>query len=147
MDEYGGDIRVVDLDLLADDGLETAVYISLFSNARALPDQMPPGQEGDDLQGYWADIQLDEGDQTGSLLWLLAREKTTNTALTNAAQWAREALDWMIEDRVATRVEVNTELITRGIMAIEVQIFRPQEKTASYRYYFEWETQIAKRVA
>ncbi|AJE21501.1 phage GP46 family protein [Azotobacter chroococcum] len=148
MTEAGGDLLLDGLDLARDDGLETAVIISLFTDRRAEPDQIPPELPQDDLRGYWGDVQpFVEGDRTGSLLWLLAREKQLPQTLARAEQYCRDALAWMIEDRVATRIDVAASHLSMGWMLIVVDLYRPQGERVQYRYNYEWSAQAAKRAA
>lgn len=148
MTENGGALVLSGFDLARDDGLETAVIISLFTDRRANPEQIPVELPQDDLRGYWGDISnATPSDQTGSLLWLLAREKQLPQVLGRAQQYCREALAWMIEDLVATRVEVTAEFIAQGWMLILVDIFRPTGSPVRYRFNYEWAAQAAKRSA
>jgi phage gp46-like protein len=148
MGEFNGDIAVDGLDLARDDGLETSVIISLFTDRRATPEQVPVELPQDDLRGYWGDVRPEvEGDTTGSLLWLLSREKQLPVILTRAEQYCREALAWMIEDKIATRVDVAAEYIATGWMLITTDIYRPDGEPVRYRYQYEWAAQAAKRAA
>lgn len=147
MGEYGGDIVIDGFDVQRDDGFETSVNISLFTNARASTDLIPAELPKDDLRGWWGDIGNNPGDRTGSLLWLLKREKQVPTTLSRAKQYCQDALKWMTEDRVATRIEVATEWIATGWMQITIDIFRPTGEPVRYRYNYEWAAQAAKRVA
>lgn len=148
MTENGGELVLSGFDLARDDGLETGVIISLFSDRRASPEQIPPELQQDDLRGYWGDISnATPSDQTGSLLWLLAREKQLPQVLSRAKQYCREALAWMVDDLIATRVEITTEFGARGWMWITVDIFRPAGSPVRYRFNYEWAAQAAKRSA
>ena len=148
MTENGGAVVLSGFDLARDDGLETAVIISLFTDRRASPEQIPVELPQDDLRGYWGDISnATPSDQTGSLLWLLAREKQLPQVLGRAQQYCREALAWMVEDLVATRVEVTAEFFSQGWMLILVDIFRPTGSPVRYRFNYEWAAQAAKRSA
>lgn len=148
MGEFGGDVVVDGLDLARDDGLETAVVISLFTDRRATPEQVPAELPQDDLRGYWGDVRPDvEGDQSGSLLWLLAREKQLPQTLSRAQQYAREALDWMLADRIATRIDVAADYVAMGWMLLTIDIYRPDGSAVRYRYQYEWAAQAAKRAA
>jgi phage gp46-like protein len=148
MTENGGELVLSGLDLARDDGLETAVIISLFTDRRASAEQIPMELPQDDLRGYWGDISnTTTSDQTGSLLWLLAREKQLPQVLGRAQQYCREALAWMVEDLVATRVEVAAEFVAQGWMLILVDIFRPTGSPVRYRFNYEWAAQAAKRSA
>lgn len=149
MGEWGGDIAVENLDLVSDDGLETAVIISLFCDRRAASaEQVPAELPKDDLRGYWGDVRpVVDGDSTGSLLWLLAREKQLPQTLSRAEQYCREALAWMIDDKLATRIDVACSYIAMGSMLIEIDIFKPDGSPVSYRYNYEWAAQAAKRAS
>ncbi|WP_408596563.1 phage GP46 family protein [Pseudomonas sp. PLMAX] len=148
MTESGGELLLSGFDLARDDGLQTAVIISLFTDRRASPEQIPVELPQDDLRGYWGDVANDTpSDQTGSLLWLLAREKQLPQILGRAQQYCREALAWMVEDLVATRVEVTAEFVAQGWMLILVDIFRPTGSPVRYRFNYEWAAQAAKRSA
>jgi len=148
MTENGGALVLSGFDLERDDGLETAVIISLFTDRRASNEQIPVELPQDDLRGYWGDIaNATPSDQTGSLLWLLAREKQRPQILGRAQQYCREALAWMVEDLVATRVEVTAQFVAQGWMLILVDIFRPTGTPVRYRFNYEWAAQAAKRSA
>ena len=127
---YRADVSVDGADLAREDGLRTAVIVSLFTDARAQPGDIP---EGDDPRGYWGDA-LGEGDRTGSRLWLLDRSKQTTDVPVRAEAYASEALQWMIEDGVADRVEVSAEWAGRGRLRIAPEIARGGETT--YREAF-----------
>lgn len=145
--ENGADIGIGPNDFATDDGLETAIYISLFTDARAPADADLPTAERD-RRGWWGDIAPEvEGDRIGSLLWLLAREKQTTAVVARAEQYAREALEWLVEDRVASRVEVEAELVAEGVLGIGVRIYRPSSEPVRFRYEFAWERQAEKRAA
>lgn len=149
MGKWGGDIAIDGFDLARDDGLETAVIISLFCDRRAasveqIPDELPK----DDLRGYWGDVRpFVEGDKTGSLLWLLSREKQTPQTLSRAQEYCTEALQWMLDDKVAALVNVACSYVATGWMRIDVDIYRPDGAPVTYRYNYEWAAQAAKRAS
>ena len=93
-----GDICVVGADLKAEEGLDTAIIVSLFTDARVREDELPPGHTW--RRGWWGDGVDDEPDITGSKLWLLRREKATQEVLVRARGYIREALAWMLRDGV-----------------------------------------------
>lgn len=148
MTENGGQLLLSGFDLARDDGLETAVIISLFTDRRASPEQIPVELPQDDLRGYWGDISnATPSDQTGSLLWLLAREKQKSQVLSRAQDYCRAALAWMVDDLIATRVEVTAQFIAQGWMLILVDIYRPTGSPVRYQFNYEWAAQAAKRSA
>lgn len=87
--------------------LETAVILSLFTDRRASDSDRLPGG-GTDRRGWWGDAARADRPM-GSRLWLLAREKTTPALRVRAEGYVREALDWMIEDGLADRIDVVSE--------------------------------------
>lgn len=133
----GGDVVLQGLDLARDDGLETAIVISLFTDRRCSADQLPDNET--DQRGFWGDaFGTLAGDQTGSLLWLLAREKTINAVLARAKDYATDALSWLIEDRVAAAVEIETEYLRRGVLAIYGRVIKPNGDALPFRYEYAW---------
>lgn len=139
---FSADLMLADGALATDDGLKTAVLISLFSDARASADDALP-QPGADRRGWWGDTLSDAGDEIGSKLWLLSREKTLSSTLERARTAARDALEWLIEDGIASAVEVVAERVLRngrdtGTLALGVTISRPTGP-ARQRFDFVWE--------
>jgi phage gp46-like protein len=99
-----------------DDGLATAVLLSLFLDARAAPDD-----GATDRRGWLGDaLSPVPGDRIGSRLWLLAREKQTDETLRRAEDYAAEALAWLVEDRLAESVEVAAVWASAGAMRLAV---------------------------
>lgn len=124
--------------LVTDDSLRTAVVISLFSDRRAVDDdRLPDG--GNDRRGWWADTFAPiEGDRIGSRLWLLSREKQLREVVARAEEYAREALEWLIEDGVAASLVVTGSIPRTGWLRLDVEIVRPGNAETS-RYFFAWE--------
>lgn len=121
----GADLSLDPLGLVGDDGLTTAVILSLFSDARADADDPLPDHETDP-RGWWGDVEpLIGGYALGSKLWLLAREKQTAETLTRARSYAETALAWMIGDGVAAMVQVVATAPRRGVLWLAVTIDRP----------------------
>lgn len=118
------DLVVQGRDVAGDDSFGTAVLISLFTDARAQTDELPP--EWQDPRGWWADAMLAEngGDARGmgSRLWLLAREKQTQSVMARAEDYARQALQWLIDDGLVAAVDVSVANPKNGILALEVEV-------------------------
>ena len=89
----------------AHSSLEQFVWLSLFSNARAHDDDVLP--DGADRGGWWGDTYA-APDTFGSRLWLLDRAVVTQDAILRAADYAREALAWLVTDGLAVAVDVQT---------------------------------------
>jgi phage gp46-like protein len=133
------DLAMIDSDLASDRGLETAVLLSLFTDRRAEPDDKPPSGDANDRRGWWADEFADvEGDRFGSRLWLLARSPRTNETARKAEEYSREALAWMLEDRVVSAVDVTIELTNEALL-IAVGLQRPGRDPVSFRFAHAWD--------
>lgn len=140
------DIAFVPGDVAADDGLETAILISLFSDARASDELIEALDKDGDLRGYWGDFETE--DQTGSLIWTVKRAKQLQRVLAQVRSYAMNSLQWLIDDKVAESVVVNTSYPAIGWMLIEVFIYRPGSKNpVSYRYNYQWNAQQIKAVS
>ncbi len=140
-EDFGADFAIEANDLAQDDGLETAVLLSLFLDRRAEDgDTLPDGET--DRRGWWADaVPVVEGDQIGSRLWLLGRSKQTQDALPRAETYAREALQWMIDDLVTDRIDVTASIPRAGVLGLEVTIYRPTVDPTTFRFSYAWTAQ------
>lgn len=119
-----GDLTVSSNDLTSDDGVVSAVLISLLTDKRAEDDEELPDPLSTDRRGWWAD-QIDD-DQIGSSLWLLERSKTTKDVLISAKRYAEESLQWMIDDGLAETISVEVEKqgpIENYILALKIVIY------------------------
>jgi len=136
----GYDIRLAGHDLAAESGLRTAVLLSLFSDCLAgADDAIPDGT--DDRRGWWADAWPEApGDLTGSRLWLLSREKQTAETAERAREYAREALQWMLDDGVARAVDVAAAWDAPGRLALTITITRPGGETV--RFNAAWKGEL-----
>lgn len=107
---WSADLAILNADLATDDGLRTAVIISLFTDRRALADDVLP--VGDDRRGWWGDCANDDpNDRIGSRRWLLVREKATEAVAVRARDYDREALAWLVADGIAAAVTVECSIL------------------------------------
>lgn len=140
-------------DLLADNGLETAVLLSLLLDRKAnADDEIPDGST--DQRGWWADEHAEvPGDLIGSRRWLLDRSTRSGETAKRLQDYDTEALAWMVDDGVADSVTV---LVTpmrpadwraRGIYVNEhgyleeVTILRPGS-SIGFRFWSNWQAQL-----
>lgn len=129
------DIETELRDLLSDNGLRTAVLISLFTDK---DDSLQPELK----KTYWGNT-LDDGDLIlGSKLWLLKNEKTTTNILSLAKFYCEDALRWMIEDGVAREVLVTTELFDSQTLLIGIEIFKPNDQSETFSFDYVWRGEI-----
>ncbi|MGO4326656.1 phage GP46 family protein [Cupriavidus sp. 2TAF22] len=84
--------------------LYRAAEISLFTWRRAGADDQ---LDDDQRMGWWGDtFPAVAGDRIGSRLWLLRRKTVVPEVLRAAEAYAREALQWMIDDELVRTVDV-----------------------------------------
>ena len=84
-----------------------AVVISLFTWRRAATDDPV---DDDERFGWWGDsYPTIADDRIGSRLWLLRRVKLTADTQRDAEFYAREALQWLLDDGQVLQVDVITE--------------------------------------
>lgn len=131
------DLAIVDGDLATDTSLETAVLLSLYTDRRALDEDVLP-DEGSDRRGWWCDAYSDR--PHGSRLWLLSREKELEAVLRRAEDYAREALAWVIQDGIASNVDVEAIHLRRGVLQLIVGIQRSSGSVLESRYEYVWST-------
>jgi len=140
------DIDVTDFDLETDEGLESALIISLFTDRLVSTDQtLPIGETS--RRGWWGDTFADvPNDLIGSRLWLLNREKIMSDVLARAKEYVIEATQWLIDDKVSPRVDVIVESNAQryGELDIEVDVFRPTGAQVNFKFNYNWQAQAAK---
>lgn len=125
------DLSLADSDIVVDEGLQTACLLSLFTDRRAEPEDLPGYR---DLRGWWGDEFLDDaGDLHGSRLWQDNRSEF----------FIYEALQWMVADALASEIE--TDVQTRaGSGLYNIVIHRPQSKPIDFRFDRVWDGEAAK---
>lgn len=126
-------------DLLSDEGLETAVLLSLFSDGRATS---PSPDGSDDPRGWWGDLGDADGVQLGSLIWTLFREKVLPSTVALAIDYCRRALRWMIDDGIAAAINVTGERGGLYQVSLKIEIIKPSGDVLRYSYL--WDGQLAK---
>jgi phage gp46-like protein len=129
------DVDVQNGDLVPDEGLETAIIISLYADRR-LEDASPRPELKTDRRGWWADETLRDDDKIGSLLWLLEREKLTDDTIKKAKQYAEDALAWMVIDQVAEAVSV--AVAREGLYGLVFDIAIQKPGNVIYKYKTIW---------
>lgn len=140
-DELAGaaDLVIIDGDLGVDRGLVTAALLSLLLDRRAQPDDAPPSGDPNDRRGWWADEFADiEGDLIGSRMWLLDRSVNDSETARKAEEFVREALQWMLDDRVVASIDVAITT-TADRMLITVTLHRPGKDPVSFRFAHVWD--------
>lgn len=138
-DFFEGDVILGNGDLEREEGLGTAVLMSLFSDRLA---DDSDNYDNNDKKGWWADALLpDEGDLIGSRLYLLDRAKTLPNTEVKAKEYIYEALEWMIDDGIAEEVEIDTftfgESWNKRLGAV-IKIYRTSGNLEQFKFNDLW---------
>ena len=137
------DIAGLAVDLEVDRGLVTSVILSLFTDRRAENDDVPPSGDPKDRRGWWGDqFAQVAGDRIGSRLWLLDRSVITGETTRRAEEYVREALAWMVDDRVVSSIDVEVEVEAHPkerALIFAVGLNRPGRDPVSFRFAHTWD--------
>jgi len=140
VDNSRGDWQLLGPVLVTGNDLASATLISLFTDRIANPDDVIPDGT-DDPRGWWGD--LGEDMPIGSRLWLLSRAKQTQETLNNAVDYAKEALEWFVDDGVAARIDVFAQWVRTSFLGLQVILYNQDGTTiAAFSYAWAWK-QIA----
>lgn len=133
-----GDIEITSAGLRQDDGLETMVLQSLFTDARAdESDVLPDGT--DDRRGWIGDTFADE--PWGSKLWLLARSKLTTDVRNKAVTYAQTALDRHLKPDYSKQITVTGSIPQFQLLQLDIAITRPDGSEMTISIKQRWEAQ------
>lgn len=139
-DTGSADLSIEGNDLATDAGLEAAIMLSLYTDRRAEDGDTLPDADTN-RRGWWGDaVPTVDGDRHGSRLWLLQREKMSESTRARAEEYAREALQWLVDDLVADRVDVAAVILSDSMLGIGVTIRRPAQ-AADSRFDYTWQAQ------
>ncbi len=140
-----GDVFYEFGDLTREEGLITAVLISLYTDRRASSGDVIDNPE--DKKGWWGDLVPDTGDRIGSKLWQYSRSKTTQDTLVKVKKILKECLQWMIDDGVAKKIEVTTErfgTVGNDKLGAIIKIYRRKEdESLTIKFDDLWEAEYA----
>lgn len=119
--------------LARDDTLRTAIIVSLFTDARARPDDALPSGEAE-RRGWVGDALAEDGDRIGSRLWLLRRAKQTEETRRRAVDYSREALAWIVARGLGRAVNVSAEWIAPGFLGLSIAVVMPDGRAETYAH-------------
>lgn len=153
--EARGDWAIVSGDLALDNPLRSAVMVSLFTD-RVAPEQpsasdqqvgiTPPGNAANSglrgRRGWWGDAFADL--PIGSRLWQLRRaiKVGEKAVLLELEQILREALDWLIDDGVVSKIDVATawSVLNANTAEFSVSLWEPgSAQPQTFLFSWAWE--------
>jgi len=127
------DIKIgFDGDVETEDAFDTAIKVSLFTDARADESQV---SESNRRRG-WIGNEFTPEFEIGSLLWLFEQARLTRTIMNEIEDEARTALQWLVDDGLAVAItNVSATSTAQGRLILELTI----ERTTSVveRRFFE----------
>jgi phage gp46-like protein len=133
-DAGNGDCVFIPGGVACDFGLQTAVYISLFTDAE--------DTEGRTTQrGGWWDDAIDSYGSLGSRLWTLGREKMTADICARAQKYCEEALQWMLDSGAAKSVSVTATRSGLYWLTIDIDVTKPDDSATTFTYSYNWSYQ------
>lgn len=131
------DFQISSGDLSTANELNNAVMISLFTDRRAKDDDiLPRGQT--DRRGWWADAL--DGEEIGSRLWLLYDERRLRKTLLRAEEYAKEATQWLISDKVVKSINITASSDARcETLFLDVNVCRPDGQSEQFKFQYVWD--------
>lgn len=130
------DIAIENGDIANEDGFDTAIYVSLFTDARA-----PEAKvfQPENRRGWLGNLVSPvEGRELGGLRWLTEQRRLTQSTLNEVVSYDQQALDWFVEDEIAKNIAVSGEIIPQSGIALTINITATDGKTENY-YIPLWE--------
>ena len=120
--EFGGEIEYDSRnDFVLTDGLFTACYISLFS------------------EPYWGNSILPVFDRFVSTLNQLFERPISSSTRNQAIRITENALNWLIENDIASEIQVDCEIQNISTIIIVVKILQPDRELQELGYTLNWQ--------
>jgi phage gp46-like protein len=137
-----GDWVIANGDLLPGNDLESAVMVSLFTDAYATTD-FTPNDGTTNRRGFWGSTFEDA--EIGSNLWQFDRAKITDgqELLLRARDYVKLALQWMIDTGVADSISVVTSRLGLSGLGIAIVITRPVPlPKVPFQFSYYWSQEL-----
>ena len=114
--------------------LYRALIISLFTWRRK-----NTIDESEHPYGWWGDSYPSiANDKIGSRLYLLARSKLTNQTANFAKIYIKEAVQWMIDDGIASRIDVSVMRTDLTVLVATINIYKKDGRNEVFRFDNLW---------
>ena len=133
-----GDFQLNKGDLLREEGLTTAILISLFTDARA--DDDDEIDDKNDKRGWWGDLVSPS--PIGSKLWQFERVKTTQTTIEQFKNAILECLQWLIDDEVSEKIDVNVYRSGDDRLNFELKIYQTDGNVTALKFNDLWQLEV-----
>ncbi|MDY4480304.1 MAG: phage GP46 family protein [[Pasteurella] aerogenes] len=120
-----GDLVDLDGALLLDDTLTNVIIISLFTDARVNGER-----------GWWGNSFAEF--EMGSKLWTLHRSKQIDDILEDAERYARDALQWMITDKLVSSLSVTATNPKQSMLLLTIIVTMPNGTVEQRTFSATW---------
>ena len=119
----GGELSFEGGQPVMEQGLESAVYISLFST------------------DFWGNMVSDSGEKLNSgIMQIMNRRSLNNSARLDIQESAKNALSWITSENIASAVSIETYMRTLSILEMTVIIEKPGG-AQQFKYEINWDKQ------
>jgi len=122
------DISFTDGDLTKLQGFDTAIYISIFTDARASETQI---EQPERRRGWIGN--LGNAIEIGSLNWLYEQARLINATANGLADTTRTCLKWLVDFEYATSVTVTPVRSGANTLDADIRIAHPDGSVESKR--------------
>lgn len=130
------DVSIENGDLAGVDGFDSAIWVSLFTDARA-PESIV--RKPEDRRGWIGNLASPvENRDLGGLLWLTDQRRLNQDTLNEVVDYARQSLNWFVEDSIAKSITVSGEIIPLQGIRLAIIIKTPDGNTVTH-YVPLWE--------
>ena len=124
------DIPVENGDFVLVDGVETAIGVSLFTDARTDAANV---SEAFKRRGFSGNLlTLAEGFELGGELWTLEQARLDQNTLNAAQDIVKRALQYMINDGIADTIDVVMTKTSERAGTIEITLFKGLDEVGRY---------------
>lgn len=106
-------LKALTAEIDSSTGIEHAVLQSLLNWSKAQVND--PLESNQSKQGWWANEFLSG---VGCRDWTLARSKQTNETLKRAKHYTEQALEWLISQKMATKIMVEVGFANERLVRI-----------------------------
>ncbi len=136
-DQFGDyDIPIENGDLAGEDGFDTAILVSSFTDARAPEDIV---KKPENRRGWMPNLESPvENRELGGLLWLIDQRRLTQDTLNTTIDYARKALNWFVIDGLAKAVNISGVIVPRQGITLSIIITTLDGRTDTH-YVQIWE--------
>ena len=134
--DNGFDLDFSSTDITAENGLQSMVLLSLFSDAKVSDEELPNTEIY--KRGFWGDM-FENNVTSGSKLWLLGREKTLPETRERLKEYAKESLSWMEKDGIVSSIRVNAEIMSSSQIELYIYLSRPGNSESKFDFLWSSE--------